>query len=86
MKMKHLLLSATALGLFFSTSVAQNNQKVQPCNTYAAMEEAFALIPGAKENYEKEQAKLDKAYETYQNDYYNQKFKKKKAMEMIDED
>ncbi|MGE0567793.1 MAG: M43 family zinc metalloprotease [Bacteroidia bacterium] len=71
--MKHLLLTTASLGLFLTTSVAQNSQKVQPCNTYAAMEEAFALIPGAKENYEKEQAKLEKAYQIYQDNFYSHK-------------
>ncbi|MDI9338993.1 MAG: M43 family zinc metalloprotease [Sediminibacterium sp.] len=48
---------------------AQTNQPIQPCNTYAAMEDAFQKNPGARERYENVQAKL---YEEYQNALNNQ--------------
>lgn len=37
--------------------------RIQPCNTYAAMEEHFANDPAAKVNYEKAQAKMEKEYQ-----------------------
>lgn len=48
---------------------AQTNHPIQPCNTYAAMEDAFQKNPGARERYETAQAKL---YEEYQNALKNQ--------------
>lgn len=37
---------------------AQNAKLIQPCNTYAAMDEAFSLNPGSRERYEKIQQQL----------------------------
>lgn len=64
MKIKHLLMNSfLGLTLFSSfTAYAQEPKKVQPCNTFAAMEERFANDPAAKERYEKIQAQLLKEY------------------------
>jgi hypothetical protein len=46
---------------------AQAQQKLQPCNTYDAMEQAFSEDPSARTRYEAEQEKLRKAVEDYEN-------------------
>ncbi|MCC6372995.1 MAG: T9SS type A sorting domain-containing protein [Bacteroidia bacterium] len=52
-------LSALALGLLMASAngYSQSNN-VQPCNTYAAMEEHFAANPQARANYEAAQKQL----------------------------
>ncbi|MGZ4042913.1 MAG: M43 family zinc metalloprotease [Bacteroidia bacterium] len=52
-------MSLALMGSFMGFSQSQN---IQPCNTYAAMEEYFATHPEARVAYEKEQAKLQKSY------------------------
>lgn len=66
MKIKNLL-NYSVLGIFLAAVPlnAQENKKIQPCNTYAAMEEAFAANPAARENYEKAQDKLRNEYLQY---------------------
>ncbi|MBA3663634.1 MAG: T9SS type A sorting domain-containing protein [Bacteroidetes bacterium] len=57
-------LSNIALGLALMgsyMSFAQSDQ-IQPCNTYAVMEDYFAANPGARENYKKNEAILQKSY------------------------
>lgn len=64
MKIKSLL-NSSLIGMALlagGSATAQENNRIQPCNTYAAMEEAFALDPSAKARYEKEQAKMYTEY------------------------
>ena len=61
MKIKSLL-SSSFIGMALlagNSLLAQESKHIQPCNTYAAMEEAFALDPSAKVRYEKAQEKMD---------------------------
>ncbi len=53
-------LALTGYNLGFSQQT-----KIQPCNTYAAMEEHFALHPEARTNYEASQKTLHQAYTDY---------------------
>lgn len=58
-------LQNVSFGLLLSlglTVTAQNAQTIQPCNTYAAMEEYFAQNPAARASYEKSQEKLHNEY------------------------
>ncbi|MFO0358631.1 MAG: M43 family zinc metalloprotease [Sphingobacteriaceae bacterium] len=67
MKIK-LLLNRSILGLSLITGLTafgQENRHIQPCNTYAAMEEAFAANPGSKERYEALQKTMYKEYLDY---------------------
>jgi hypothetical protein len=67
MKIKHLLTNS-ALGLLLAsgfTATAQEG-RIQPCNTYAAMEERFAQDPAAKVKYDQIQATLQKEYLDYE--------------------
>ncbi len=64
MKIKHLLTNSL-LGLALVaglTASAQEAKKIQPCNTYAAMEEHFAQDPAARARYEKISAILHQEY------------------------
>lgn len=57
-------LSKFVLGLAFLSPVLGFSQaeKVQPCNTYAAMEDYFRQNPAARVSYEKSQAEAHEAY------------------------
>ena len=50
------------LALFAATSGIAQDGKIQPCNTFAAMEEAFKANPGAEERYN---ALQEEAYKQY---------------------
>ncbi|MBS1652250.1 MAG: T9SS type A sorting domain-containing protein [Bacteroidetes bacterium] len=51
------LSSAMSIGMF-----AQTGRTIQPCNTFAAMEEVFANDPSAKSRYETNQKLLENSY------------------------
>lgn len=59
-------LSTLALSLALMGSLTGFAQHIQPCNTYAAMEEHFAADPAAKKHFEIEQAKLNQAHKDYE--------------------
>ncbi len=67
MKIKNLLNhSILSLAVLSSLTVmAQETRKIQPCNTYAAMEDVFAKDPSAKARYEASQAKMYQEYLDY---------------------
>lgn len=67
MKIKHLF-NRSIIGLSLISgfiTLGQNARNIQPCNTYAAMEEAFAARPGAQARYNKIQETLNKEYQQY---------------------
>lgn len=53
---------ALSLALMSSLTGFSQSQAIQPCNTYAAMEQHFAEFPEARSKYDAEQAKLQKSY------------------------
>jgi hypothetical protein len=61
-------LSKIALSLALTGSLTgfSQSQHIQPCNTYAAMEEHFAADPAAKKRFDIEQAKLNQAHADYE--------------------
>lgn len=66
MKIKNLLnYSVLGLSLAAFTVSAQESKHIQPCNTYAAMDEAFALDPASKVLYEKAQEQFKKEFADY---------------------
>ena len=60
---KQVLNFALSLGLLFPSLISSQEKRIQPCNTYAAMEEYFIKNPEAKVAYEKNQIKMQKEYE-----------------------
>lgn len=58
-----LLNFALSLGLLFPSLITSQEKIIQPCNTYAAMEDYFTKNPEAKVAYEKTQIKMQKEYE-----------------------
>ncbi len=66
MKIKNLLnYSVLGLSLACLQANAQESSKIIPCNTYAAMEDAFKADPAAKIRYDKAQETLKKEYADY---------------------
>lgn len=65
MPMKKNLLTLAALVFTGALTIKAQNNNIQPCNTFAAMEAVFANDPSAKVRYDKEQAELKAAYEAY---------------------
>ncbi len=55
------------ISLFVSSVIVAQEPHIQPCNTYAAMEQYFDSHPSSRDAYEKEQAKLDNEYLNYVN-------------------
>ena len=66
MKIKNLLnYSVLGLSLVSIGVNAQESNKIIPCNTYAAMEDAFKADPAAKVRYDKSQEQFKKEYADY---------------------
>jgi PKD repeat protein len=63
MKTKFKNVGLSLLVCLGSALTAQNAQTIQPCNTYAAMEEYFAINPAARASYEQNQEKLNTEYQ-----------------------
>jgi len=56
--MKKTITKITTLALALFTYTAFSQEKIQPCNTFEAMEQAFANNPEARKNYEAAQEQL----------------------------